>query len=360
MSLTLTGESLRSALRDWHTERDELDSQLGESLDALTAYQSHLDLWQQQLAAERQALQQAQDELERDREEIAPAHAALEHERAEVRESREQLAADLAAADAMRVELNDRQSQLDAAQVELDRVRAELESTRNQLEADRVTCKKSTEQLDRERENLRASRERLEIELSDLQAARGQLERERSELADVRSQFDRGSAVAENQQNGEASTLRSELTAAREKISALTTSLLERTEELRTLDNRRAEAVTELELSRVREADLKSALDQHQRTAEQENQQRKEELRELRELLQCRIEDRPDDHASAVVESQVSEMPLQNEPPAIVVPLPASNPTITRQNPVLGSIVQQFDKLRQQRATDRNLGNKSR
>src|SRR3954464_7410122 len=141
MTLTtpINREPIRESFRTWHAERESLDAQLGESVAALTAYQSHLDAWQQQLATERK------------------------------------------------------------------------------------------------------------------------------KLHGEREQFEREQASNDKGNSESIITLTNELNAAREKITALTTLLLNRTEELRSLDNRRAEVQTELELSRARERELAAALDENKR-----------------------------------------------------------------------------------------------
>lgn len=228
MTLTLNGEAIRGTFQAWYAERDGLEAQLNESLSALSAYQSHLDAWQQQLA--------------RDRDELTARYEQLERERA-------------------------------------------------------ATGKNDDEKL---------------------------------------------AAVVK------------ELNEARDKITALTTLLLTRTEELRALDNRRAEVQTELELSRAREKELKVALDEHKRSVEQERSQYAEELHQLREVLERQLES----PAAEVQHAPAAEQPAPvSQPPAAPVTRP--QPTggaarvIPRENAVLGSIVEQFGKLRQQRATDR-------
>ena len=145
-----------------------------------------------------------------------------------------------------------------------------------------------------------------------------------------------------------------ELNEARDKITALTTLLLTRTEELRALDNRRAEVQTELELSRAREKELKVALDEHKRSVEQERSQYAEELHQLREVLERQLESPAAEVQHAPAAEQAAPV---SQPPAAPVTRP--QPTggaarvIPRENAVLGSIVEQFGKLRQQRATDR-------
>ncbi len=176
VALPINSEAVRETFQAWNTERDSLEAHLDESLAALSAYQSHLDGWQQQLAQERDELRTAREHLERDRATTDKTHA---------------------------------------------------EST---------------------------------------------------------------AAIA------------TELNAAREKITALTTLLLNRTEELRTLDNRRAEVQTELELARARERELKASLDEHTCTIEQERSEWAEELRQLREVLEREVDAPPIEEPVAVEE----------------------------------------------------------
>jgi chromosome segregation ATPase len=78
---------MREAFRHWHAEQESLEEQLSESLTALSAYQSHLDAWQERLARERNELSEARARWEQER-------TAVE---AEIEQSRER-AMELAAA----------------------------------------------------------------------------------------------------------------------------------------------------------------------------------------------------------------------------------------------------------------------
>jgi hypothetical protein len=70
---------MRQTFRHWHAEQESLEAQLAESLSALSAYQSHLDAWQQQLARERAELRKSGEQCEHDR---SGAGAELEAARA--------------------------------------------------------------------------------------------------------------------------------------------------------------------------------------------------------------------------------------------------------------------------------------
>jgi septal ring factor EnvC (AmiA/AmiB activator) len=219
------------------------------------------------------------------------------------------------------------------------------------------------------RESIRtwtAERESLDVQLSDsiaalsayqshLDAWQQQLAAERNTLREEREQFEKQRASKEKDSSESVGALTNELNAAREKITALTTLLLNRTEELRSLDNRRAEVQTELELSRSRERELKAALDDTKRAADQERSQWAEELHQLRDVVERQMD------TPAVEQSESANTPIPTtapETPVAVTTAPRAVSSsgarvIPRETPVFGSIVEQFGKLRQQRAVER-------
>jgi chromosome segregation ATPase len=215
------------------------------------------------------------------------------------------------------------------------------------------------------RESIRtwnAERESLDAQLSEsvaaltayqshLDAWQRQLASDRKTLSEEREQFERERAKKDKDSTESVAGLTNELNAAREKITALTTLLLNRTEELRTIDNRRSEVQTELELSRARERELKAALEETKRATEQERSQWSEELGQLRDVLERQL----DAPAAEQVEQAKAQLPEPQVAPA-APQRPASSTgarVIPRETPVLGSIVEQFGKLRQQRAVER-------
>lgn len=183
--------------------------------------------------------------------------------------------------------------------------------------------------------------QQLAYERDELRVGREQLEHERAEIA--------GRVAAED---AASSALETDLQTAREKIAGLSASLLERTDELRALERQHAALVTELELTRAKEKELTSALEEQKRDFSSECAQRMEELDSLR----ARLADRG--------ESAVGEL----LPPPTPTTSGAAPPSGTRssgtathgESPVMGSIMQQFSKLRQQRAVDRELLKKAR
>src|SRR3954469_453614 len=163
-----------------------------------------------------------------------------------------------------------------------------------------------------------AERESLDAQLSEsiaalsayqshLDAWQRQLASDRTSLSEEREQFERERTEKEKDSTESVAGLTNELNAAREKITALTTLLLNRTEELRTIDNRRSEVQTELELSRARERELKAAIDDQKRSTDDERTEWAEELKQLRDLLQSQLEAPVHDESAATVERQPPE-----------------------------------------------------
>jgi predicted nucleic acid-binding Zn-ribbon protein len=188
----------------------------------------------------------------------------------------------------------------------------------------------------------------LEAYQSQLDGWQQQLARQRDELQTAREQFERDRSASDKVHAESSAATLSDLNAAREKITALTTLLLSRTEELRTLDNQRAEVQTELEMSRARERELKAAIDDQKQSTDDERTEWAEELKQLRDILQSQLEAPVADESMATVERQ-----------SPATSLPTSNAT-HRESPLLGSIAEQFGKLRQQRAVERQAHSKQR
>lgn len=211
---------------------------------------------------------------------------------------------------------------------------------------------------------------------SHLDAWQQQLARERDELHGKRDEWAREQAATGVDYESRLAELKSELTAARERVDSLSTALLSRTDELRTLDNRRAEVNTELELTRAREKDLRSDLEQCRKELEQERSQWSEELRELQELLEQQanaaaqaIECAPAAAVAGISNAdsgpryeQADATATSNADAAVtaIPPSPSETPPTSQsqqgssnagdEQAVFGSVLQQFGKLRQQRA----------
>ncbi len=180
---------------------------------------------------------------------------------------------------------------------------------------------------------------------SHLDAWQQQLAQQREKLRKDREHFQHERTAARESGTGHehaSAEPGTELVEAREKISALSASLLARTEELRQLDERRAQLASEVEMNQAREKELVAALEEQKRSLEQERAHRAEELRNLEKLT----------HSTAA--------PDQASPDNALASLeqsdrPAATSGQINENPVLGSIVEQFGKLRKQRAMDRQV-----
>jgi chromosome segregation ATPase len=277
-SITLDREPLRSSFRDWQAEQELLDTELNESLTALEAYQSHLDLWQRELARQRDELQKTKLET--------------------------------------------------AAECEqLQQSTAELTRQREELERDRLAHSRDLDELQREQSDVARDRAALECDRSLLDLDRSTFERDRSNPAHDHAVDGANSTKVDE--------LEHELFDARAKIASLTTSLLDRTDELRRLDRQRAEVTAELVVAKSREKELASVLESPQKSSDQQRMQREAAIAQMREQPENSLGTAPVEAASA---------PAASDPP--LGPIAAANP-------VLGSLMQQFDKLRQQRSVAR-------
>jgi hypothetical protein len=190
-----------------------------------------------------------------------------------------------------------------------------------------------------------------------------QLAEERDELQNAREQFEIERMSAEKHHSESSAATIAELHAAREKITALTTLLLSRTEELRALDNCRAETQTELELARAREHEVKAALEDHKRSVDHERSQWAVELKHLREVIERQLEVPEVGEPIAAIEPPApAALPVTPTPagPANKTPASGGAQPLPQENPLLGSIVEQFGKLRQQRAVERQAHNRQR
>jgi chromosome segregation ATPase len=219
-------------------------------------------------------------------------------------------------------------------------------------EAIRASFRQWQSELEPLEEQLSESLAALAAYQSHLDAWQQQLAIEREELNQARKQLEQNCAAAQQQQSQSQSETAAELTAALEKVSALSAALLARTEELRNADKHRIQAVNELEQMCTSEKELKAALNEQQQAIESERAQWAMERQVLMEQLEQRRGDS-------------SPVPSPDAPPLKVVQAPAP-PTAAKsaddaaESAVLGSILEQFGKLRQQRALERPALKKAR
>jgi chromosome segregation ATPase len=177
---------------------------------------------------------------------------------------------------------------------------------------------------------------------SHLDTWQHELAQKRDELRKAREQFESDQAAAEKSK-AHLDELTVEVSELRDKISSLNGSLTDRTEELNAQTKRRDELMAELEASRAREKELQAALEERTRTYELEREKWEAELRQVRDEAARR--------GPAATNNGSSDGPSTRPPEA--APTLRSGVVLPGDSPVLESIVQQFGKLRQQRATDR-------
>lgn len=227
------------------------------------------------------------------------------------------------------------QTMTDTLQIDCESIRATFHEWRTEHDSFDAQLTESLSALSAYQSHLDAWQKQLAQERDELRRAREQFQRERSRTDGAQAGQEANSAEA------------AELSEAREKISALSASLLARTEELRQMGERSSELAKELEVNRAREVELSNALEEQRQALEQERAHRAEELRNLERLQQG---------ADAVPAGEKSAEKL-----AASAGVSASGAQQQASpNPVLGSIVEQFGKLRQQRAMDRQAHRKTR
>jgi len=186
---------------------------------------------------------------------------------------------------------------------------------------------------------------------------RDTLRREQDTLRQDRETLERERSAAELNQEKSSSQSNAQLAEARAKVAQLSELLLTRTEELRLLDQNRAELTTELEVARTTTRQMAADADQQKKSLELERLAWTEQLQHLRELLEQRA-------AAPITGYDYND--AEPPEPAQTAPAPprpakaAGGDKPSTNNPVLGSIMEQFGKLRQQRATDRQTGKLSR
>jgi chromosome segregation ATPase len=162
-----------------------------------------------------------------------------------------------------------------------------------------------------------------------------ELVRERDELRHLREAFARDQSAA-GTSNEQLDQLTKDLDASRERIASLTSALLTRTEELRGLDRQREEANSEAALARVREQELTAQLAAQQHSFEAERQQWEKQSNHQHDLVGRAVEHAATNHHG----ESVRNSPIKPEPRRAA-------------SPVLGSVMEQFGKLREQRSLNR-------
>jgi hypothetical protein len=191
---------------------------------------------------------------------------------------------------------------------------------------------------------------------SHLDGWQRELVEEREALRAERDAFERARVAAATEQEQASSQTIAALAEARATVALQNEQLVARAEELRTLEKIRSDLAAELDASRGIAKQLAADAADQKRAIEIERKVWTDQLAQFRDLLEQR--------ATAPV-TGYDDVAMQRAAEAATPapPRPAKAPGGERpsaNNPVLGSIVEQFGKLRQQRASDRQAGRNTR
>ncbi len=197
---------------------------------------------------------------------------------------------------------------------------------------------------------------------SHLDAWQQELVQERDELREARETWDRELAEADQKGEQASAETAAQLAEARATLAQQVEQLQARVEELRALEQQRADAVAELEQARAHADQLQNELDRQRQEFEHARATTADEMRQLQAQRDARAEAATSDSGGREIGGAASgEAPLASvAPPARVARTSANGCDAKRQvsSPVLGSIVEQFGKLRQQRTSERQAGKK--
>ncbi len=119
----------------------------------------------------------------------------------------------------------------------------------------------------------------------------------------------------------------------------------EQNEQIHELERERVTLEAELEMVRTRAAELSDTLAQERRQMSEDRAEWANELKQLRRLME-----RQTAVSVATAAAQPRQAPAEKQPSE----QPAAAASASRLDPVVGSVLAQFDKIRQQRAAQRN------
>jgi chromosome segregation protein len=215
-------------------------------------------------------------------------------------------------------------TKLAALQEEFDAAQAELTELRKQH--DEGTLERE-ESLNRQIEELHQERTRLE----------GKLETARNEAATLASTVEELSG-----ENGDENTLDAALHDARANLECTMQVVRAKEEQITSLMQERDDLEGELDSVRSRAAELSDTLDQMKRESVEERAEWSAELKQMRRVLERQTD-------------LLTPGPSQRRPvaPPAVSASAAAAPAPSAADPVLGTVVAQFDKIRQERAQQR-------
>jgi chromosome segregation ATPase len=294
-------EQLRNCFAEARSERDQLEESIERSLENIQALQRRLCHWQIELCDSRDELKGEQARLAREAEEAR---------------RREQ-----------------------AQSAEINRLEQELAGARDALSRQTSTEEQFETLNQQQQDEMRRLREEYD-KLKHLQNETLQeLSAERQTSHDLR-------AALEAAHEGITVELEARLKVINDELASTRGDLNQRNEVVHGLEQERTALETELELVRARAAELTDALDRERKQMAEDRAEWSSELKQLRRLLerQARLTANP----SAIVDLHAAPAAEADD----IRPINGSK-TPRRDDPVVGSVLAQFDRIRQQRVAAR-------
>jgi chromosome segregation ATPase len=294
-------DQLRDCFAEANRERDQLEDSIERSLGNIQALQQRLCQWHGELRDSSEELEGHRDLLAREAEKAA--------------------------------------QQEQARSAEISRLEKELDATRQAL----TEHSASDEQIEKLNVQQQDEVRRLREECEKLETLRQKTEEEL--LAERQTSLDLRAAL-ESAHEGVAKELEERLKQINSELAQTRGNLDERLEAVRGLEQERTALETELEMVRSRAAELTETLDQERKQMAQDRAEWSSELKQLRRLLerQARL---------ATTPVPPGERQVQRAPDADVEHTGNGVQAPRRSDPVVGSVLAQFDRIRQQRLAAR-------
>jgi chromosome segregation ATPase len=324
----LDWEPVKECFAELRAQQAGLDQYIEQSFEELDVLRANLEQFQcelrdqrAELLCERQALQIERDAAKSDEQRSDEVHQALEKQLAELRDELELVCAQRDEAASRVKESEQTRAQLDTAQSEL----AELRAQRDEVSAEAAS-------VDEVRDALRAAvagRDALDQQLSELRSTQSpasvpneEFERLRAERADAQAELLDVLAQLEDAQR----------------------ELREQQEYIQGLEEERGALDSELDTVRGRAAELNDTLVQTKQQMAAERAEWSGELKQMRQVLE---------RHSHLAPNQNGGTPVAVGASAHRDTTPGGTATKQKNDPVLGSIVAQFERIRQERAQQR-------
>lgn len=299
-SMQLDLDQLRNCFAEARDEREQLEASIERSLEHIHALQRRMCHWHIELCDSREE---------------------LENERARIARQAEQA--------------SEQQSDQTG---EIRRLEQELAEARDALSRRSATDEELESQGVQQQEETRRLREECEKLKQDRQEALRELEAQARTAEELRT-------ALEATQEGITEELEKRLASINDELAQTRAQADERNEALHGLEQERASLETELEMVRTRAAELTETLDKERRQMAEDRAEWSGELKQLRRLLerQARLAANPLANADAQhMHAAPDDEPVGN-----------GSKTPRRDDPVVGSVLAQFDRIRQQRLATR-------